>query len=90
MLWGMDIEDKKAATGDVILRLVGPAAIWALTRLVETPKVQKALKKVDRKVDSKTKRVQKRAASNRAWLAAGAAAFAIGISLMARAASRSK
>ena len=84
------MEEKKAASGDVILRLVGPAAIWAITRLVETPKVQKALKRVDRKLGSKTKRVQKRAASNRVWLAAGAAAFAIGISLLARAATRPK
>ena len=84
------MEEKKAASGDVIMRLVGPAAIWAITRLVEAPKVQKALKRVDRKLGSKTNRVQKRAASNRVWLAAGAAAFAIGISLLARAATRPK
>jgi len=84
------MDEKKAASGDVILRLLGPAAIWAITRLVETPKVQKTLKKVDRRFDSGAKRVQKRAVSNRVWLAAGAAAFAIGISLIARAATRPK
>ena len=88
MLSGM--EEKKTVSGDMILRLVGPMAVWAITRLVETPKVQKQLKKVDRRLVSEAKQMQKRVAGNRLWLAAGAAAFAIGISLMARAAARPK
>lgn len=88
MLWGM--EEKKAVSGDMILRLVGPMAMWAITKLVDAPKVQKQLKKVDRRFGSKAKRIQKRAGTNRVWLAAGAAAFAIGVSIMARAAARPK
>lgn len=84
------MEQKKAMSGDVLLRLVGPVAIWAVTKLVEAQPVQKTLKKVDRRFGLEAKRVQKRATSNKIWLAAGAAAFAISVGLIARAATRPK
>jgi hypothetical protein len=76
----------------VAKRLITPLAVWAMTKLLESKKVQGALQEVDARAYV-TKRnaarvIRKRAhhmKDNRVWLAAGAAAFVVGIGLMARA-----
>jgi hypothetical protein len=68
--------------------MIPPLAVWAVGKVLEVPKVQRALHKVDAKFSAEKRTVRKRAKSNGAWLAAGAAAFLLGISCMARAAKR--
>ena len=76
----------------VAKRLVTPLTVWALTRLLESKRAKKTLQKVDAQayVASRHagKAIQRRIRNvrdNRVLLAAGAAAFAVGIGLMARA-----
>jgi len=78
----------KARSHDVIERMIPPLAVWMLGKVLEVPRVQDALHRVDRKFDAKKRKVEHRAANNRAWLAAGAAAFMVGIGCLARAAKR--
>ena len=78
----------KARSHDVIQRMIPPLAVWAVGKMLEVPKVQRALDKVDRKFYAEKKTVTKRAKHNAAWLAAGAAALLLGIGFMARAAKR--
>ena len=76
----------------VVKRLVTPLTVWALTRLLETKRAKKTLQKVDahayltsRNAGKAIQRRVRNARDNRVWLAAGAAAFAVGIGLVARA-----
>ncbi|HKO56156.1 MAG TPA: hypothetical protein VJ276_09780 [Thermoanaerobaculia bacterium] len=80
--------EKKALSGDAVIRLATPVVVWALTRLVEAPRVQKALKRVDKKTDSKAKAAKRNAKSNRAFVTAGAAALVLGLGLIARGAAK--
>ena len=78
----------KPRSHDVIQRMIPPLAVWAVGKMLEVPNVQRALHKVDRKLYAEKKTVTKRAKHHGAWLAAGAAAFIVGIGCMARAAKR--
>lgn len=78
----------KPRSHDVIQRMIPPLAAWAVGKMLDVPKVQHALNKVDRKFYAETKTVTKRAKHNGVWIAAGAAALVIGIGFMARAAKR--
>ena len=82
----------KLRTDVVLKRLVTPLTVWALTRLIESKRAKKTLQKVDAHAYVTSvnagKAIQRRvrnARDNRVWLAAGAAAFALGIGLLARA-----
>jgi hypothetical protein len=84
---------ERPATHHLIKRLIPPLAIWALGKVLDTPKVKGALQDIDsqthaqkRKAMRSVRRAGRNAASNSAWLAAGAAAIVVGIGLMARAA----
>ena len=84
---------ERSSTHHLIKRLIPPLAVWALGRALETPKVRRALHNVDsrtyltkRNAMRSVRRAGRNAASNPAWLAAGAAAIAVGIGLMAKAA----
>ena len=84
---------EKWRSHQLIKRLIPPLAIWAVTKALETPAAKGALQEIDsrayvqkRKAIRSMKRVGKNATSNPAWLAAGAAAIAVGIGLMAKAA----
>jgi hypothetical protein len=84
---------ERTKSHQILKRLIPPLAIWAISRVLETENVQGALREVDsrayvRKRDAMRSitRAGRNAASNPAWLAAGAAAIAVGISLMAKAA----
>jgi hypothetical protein len=81
----------------MIKRLVPPLALWIATKLLETPKVKGALSEVDsysyigkRKAARAVKRAGSNAVKNSTWLAASAAAFALGIGLMVKAGSKPK
>jgi hypothetical protein len=73
--------------------LIPTLAIWAVSKALEAPAAKGALQEIDsrayvqkRKAVRSMKRAGKNAASSPAWLAAGAAAIAVGIGLMAKAA----
>ena len=73
--------NKKVSTGKVVVELATPVIAWALTKLVEAPRVQKAIKIADHKA-------KKHAKANRAYVTAGAAAVVVGLGLIARGASK--
>ena len=75
----------KPRSHDVIKRMIPPLAVWAVGKVLETPRVERALHQVDKKFYAKKRKAERHAGNNRAWLAAGAAAVALGIGLMARA-----
>ena len=83
---------EKKNTEKLIKRLIPFVALWGVTKVLERPNVRGAIAEVDshayikqRKVGRSIKRAGRNAASNPAWLAAGAAAIAVGIGLMAKA-----
>jgi hypothetical protein len=82
----------KTDTHTVIKRLIPLLAVWGVGKVLETPRVQGALKEVDsrayiqkRNAMRSVRRATRNAASNPAWLAAGAVAIAVGVGLMAKA-----
>jgi hypothetical protein len=84
---------EKSSSQRVIIRLVPALALWGLAKALDTPAVKGALHEADahayiqkRKAIRSVRRAGKNAVSNPAWLAAGAAAIAVGIGLMAKAA----
>lgn len=78
----------KSLSYDVIQRMIPPLTVWMLGKVLDVPSVQHALHRVDRKFDAKKRKVERHAGNHRAWLAAGAAAFVVGIGCLARAAKR--
>jgi len=78
----------KSFSHDVIQRMIPPLTVWMVGKVLDVPRVQDALHHVDRKFDSKKRKVERHAGNHRAWLAAGAAAFVVGIGCLARAAKR--
>jgi len=72
-------------THTLIKRLVPAIAVWAVGKVLETPKVKARLQKVDQRVFDARKRATRRASGNSGWMAAGATAIAVGIGLMAKA-----
>jgi hypothetical protein len=84
---------QSGTTHQVIKQLIPPLAAWVVGKLLEAPKVRGAIQEIDarafvnkRSAMRTVRRAGRNAASNRAWLAAGAAAIVIGIGLMAKAA----
>jgi hypothetical protein len=82
----------KTGTHQWIHRLIPPLAVWVIGKALATPKAQGALKELDsrayvqkRNAIRSVKRAGRNAASKPVWLAAGAAAIAVGIGLMAKA-----
>jgi len=76
----------------VIKRLIPVVAVWAVGKILETDRAKGALQEVDARAYVKKRnaaramrRAGRNAVSNPAWLAAGAAAIAVGIGLMAKA-----
>ena len=66
-------------------QIIPPLAAWAIGQLVQAPKVKDVVHDIDRSAIKSMKRVKRNAASNKAWLAAGAGAIAIGIALIGKA-----
>lgn len=82
------MEVKQTNTHTMLKRIVAPLTVWAVTKVLETPRVKKAVAKVDRKLYKQRRRVTSNAMRNRVWLAAGLAAIVTGVSLVARASKR--
>ena len=86
----------KSPTHTTMTRLIPPLTIWAIGKILDLPSVKGSVMELDghaykRRHDAvrSLKKGVKNARSNGTWLAAGAAAIAIGIGLMAKA-TRSK
>jgi hypothetical protein len=83
---------EKPGSHHLIKRLIAPVTVWAVTKLLDTPSVKKRMQKIDAKTYLKKRqasrvlrRAGRNATRNRSWFAAGAAVFALGIGLMAKA-----
>ncbi len=77
-----------AKTHALVKRLVPAVAVWAIGKALDSPRVKKRLQKVDEKVYEKRLIAAHNVRGNKAWLAAGAAACAIGLGMIAKAAKR--
>ena len=92
MLIALPMSMDRPKSHHLIKRMIGPLTIWAVTKILETPAVKKKLQKVDahaytqkREAKRALRRAGRNAARNRRWLAAGAAAMAVGLGLMTKA-----
>ncbi len=88
--------ETKTSRADVVKRYIAPVAIWAVNRALDNPRMrdksatfEKRAQQTKKNAVRSIRKAARNAASNRGWFAAGAAAFAIGIGLMAKA-SRSR
>gem|GEM_PF-1533740 len=86
---------KRTTSHSMLKRIVGPVALWAVTKALESPKVKKSMSRVDqkfykqrRKAERSIARASANAMNNRVWLAAGLAAIVTGISLVATASKK--
>ena len=84
----------KSPTRTTMTRLIPPLTIWAIGRILDLPSVKGSVMQLDgetykRRHDAVRtfKKGLKNARSNASWVAAGAAAMAIGIGLVAKAAA---
>jgi hypothetical protein len=84
----------KSPTRTTMTRLIPPLTIWAIGRILDLPSVKGTVMQLDgetykRRHDAARsfKKGLKNARSNASWVAAGAAAMAIGIGLVAKAAA---
>jgi hypothetical protein len=75
-------------THALVKRLVPAVAVWAIGKALDTKPVKQRLQKVDEKVYKKRVIAVHNARNNSAWLAAGAAACAIGLGMIAKATKR--
>ena len=76
----------------VIKRLIPPLAVWALGKLLETPRMQGAIEEVDsrayvhkRNATRAMRRAGKNAARNPVWVVVGVAAIVVGIGMLTKA-----
>jgi hypothetical protein len=83
----------KSPTHATMTRLIPPLTIWAIGRILDLPSVKGSVMELDghaykrrHEATRSFKKGMKNARSNASWVAAGAAAIAIGIGLVAKAA----
>jgi hypothetical protein len=76
----------------LVMRMITPLTVWAVTKLLESPKVKSGLQEVDARTfvakkdaTRSLRRLGRNASKNRAWLAGGAAAIAIGVGMLSKA-----
>ena len=79
---------ERTKTHALVKRLVPAVAVWAIGKALDTPRVKRRLQKVDEKVYKKRVIALDNVRSNKRWLAAGAAACAIGLGMIAKATKR--
>ena len=89
------MEVKRATSHDMLKRIVAPLTVWAVTKVLEAPRVKKAMGRVDdkfyeqrHKAERSLVRASRKAMNNRIWLAAGVAAIVTGVSLVAKSVKR--
>ena len=87
----------KTTTNDhkMVKRLATAAAVWAVAKLLDVPRIAKATRKADDSIQKKTDRMGKamrragsRARDNNGLLIAGVAALALAAGLLGRASTR--
>ena len=85
----------KSPTHTTLTRLIPPLTVWAIGKILETPRVKGSVLELDGLAYRKRhnaarsiKRGVKNARSNSSWLAAGAAAIIVGLGLMTKATRR--
>lgn len=81
----------KNSSHAMLKRVIAPLAVWAVTKVLDAPKVKKTMGRVDdafykkrRKAERSVVRASANAVNNRIWLAAGVAAIVTGVSLLAK------
>jgi hypothetical protein len=91
------MEIKRPHSAEVIQKIVPPLAVWVVGQLLGQPGIRRAVNRLDDRIEKKRKRAERAAVRtsrtmtmNRAWLAAGVAAIATGVGLIARAATPKK
>jgi hypothetical protein len=87
---------KRTKSHHVVMRFITPLTVWAVSKLLETEPVKKALEKADshayvakRRTWRRVKTAGHNAMHNSAWLAAGTAAIVIGAEMIGKATRRS-
>jgi hypothetical protein len=75
-------------THTLIKRMVPALAVWAVGKVLETPEVKTRLAMFDERLFEKRRRAIRKARGNKPLFAAGAAAVALGIGLLATAAKK--
>ena len=75
------------------MRMITPLTVWAVTKLLDTPRVKNRLQEADARTYvakhdamKSLRRLGRNAAKNSAWLAGGAAAVALGLGMLTKAA----
>ncbi len=86
---------KRPRAHDVLERMIPVALVWALGKVLNHPNVKRKLEEFDelaheKKVDAycSAKRAGSNAMANKAWLAAGLGALAVGATLIGKATRR--
>ena len=89
--------ESNSSSQKILHRVVPALALLLTAKLLDTRKAKGTLREVDsyayigkRRAGRAIRRIGRNATSNPVWLAAGAAAFAVGIGLMAMAGRSSK
>ena len=87
----------RSHSSEILHRAVAPLTIWALTRLLESRRVSRAVDRVDRNIDARKRRaekslrrVRKNLGANPILLTAGMIAIVAGVGLLIKAASSEK
>ena len=82
----------KLKSHQLVIRMITPLTVWAVTKLLDAPPVKERLQKVDarthlakRSAAQSLRRAGRNAAKNGAWLAGGAVAIALGIGMITKA-----
>ena len=88
MLIATSLGMESMKTHALVKRLAPVVAVWAIGKALDQPRVKKRLQKVDERVYQRGVIVAHNARGNKAWLAAGAAACAIGLGMIVKAAKR--
>ena len=85
----------KSPTHTTLTRLIPPLTVWAIGKILETPRVKGSVLELDGLAYRKRhnaarsiKRGVRNARANSSWLAAGAAAIIVGLGLMTKATRR--
>jgi len=86
---------KKNSSHTMLKRVIAPLAVWAVTKVLDAPKVKKTMARVDdnfykqrRKAERAVVKASTNAMNNRMWLAAGVMAIVTGVSLLAKSTRR--
>lgn len=91
------MEFKRPHSSEILRRVAPPLAIWAITKILGSEPVARAVERVDRRIEQKKRsaerslaRVRRNAIANPVMLTAGMIAIVAGIGLIVKAASTRK